>query len=249
MTNITALPLSTRVYAIGDIHGGLTLLESLIKVIEANEEILPPKDNLYLIFVGDYIDRGMQSKQVIDFLLHQLPKQFQTVFLKGNHEAMMLEAIESEDKAALQAFDFWFYNGGQNTLLSYGVPSSNHFDIMLAQLEDNLAGEHRAFFQNLRTKFEIGNYFFCHAGIRPDVALKDQKDKELLWIRSLFLNSTKQFEKIIVHGHTPEKPEHYGNRIGIDYGSVMSGKLTAVRLEEDGRHEFMTVNHDEDWSN
>ena len=249
MTDTDYLPDNTRVYAIGDIHGGINLLKKLVGVIEANELILPQKEKLYLIFLGDYIDRGMASKQVIDFLLNKLPPQFEAVFIKGNHEDMMLEAIDCDDKNAVQRFDFWFYNGGQNTILSYGVPSSNHHDIMMAQLEENLTEQHRNFYRNLLTRFEIGNYFFCHAGIRPDVQLSHQKDNELMWIRRVFLESEKQFEKIIVHGHTPEKPHHYGNRIGIDYGSVMSGKLTAVRLEQDGSHEFLTVNHDEDWSN
>ena len=249
MTKIEYLPHDTRIYAIGDIHGGLTLLEKLMDVILAHEVLSPKKENLYLVFLGDYIDRGEHSKQVIDYLTTKLPPQFETIFLKGNHEDMMLNAIDFESRTIYRDFEHWFYNGGQNTISSYGVPIAHDFNELAEDFYQALSETHLAFFKNLPVKFELGHYFFCHAGIRPDRPLKDQTQKELLWIRDLFLNFTQDHEKIIVHGHTPEIAEHHGNRIGIDSGSVMSGKLTAVCLEDDGSHQLLSVNHKESWSN
>ncbi len=242
MEKIEYLPSNTRVYAIGDIHGGLNLLKKLIAAILKNEKKSPTKDTLYLIFLGDYIDRGKHSKQVIDYLQTQLPKQFKTIFLKGNHEDIMLNALDLDAPSVSKKFRHWYYCGGKTTIQSYDVPLSQDFDALAEVFYEAISKtSHLKFFKKLSIKFEIGHYFFCHAGINPKRPLKKQRFEELIWIRDKFLNATQQHEKIIVHGHTPEIAKHHGNRIGIDSGSVISGKLTAVCLEGDGSYQLLTV--------
>jgi serine/threonine protein phosphatase 1 len=248
MPKHTFLPKNTRVYAVGDIHGSLNLLKKLLDEIVFHEKPLKPKENLYLVFLGDYIDRGLNSKKVIKTLLKGLPKPFTPIFLKGNHEQMMLDALLEDNKNASADFDHWCYNGGKETMISYGVNCDHDYELIKKNF--SLALEktgHKDFFINLRTSWSMGAYFFCHAGIRPGVALTDQKEEELLWIRARFLQSTKQHEKIIVHGHTPEKAAHYGNRIGLDSGSSRSGKLSAACLHSDGASQILTIIDDEDW--
>ena len=223
---------NTRIYAIGDIHGCHDLLETLLDQIIANDLTRPPIETKILVFLGDYIDRGENSKAVIDLLLQACPPRYDTVFLKGNHEEMLLQALD--DKGAA---DFWLRNGGRQTVASYGIQgASDHTKFTPDQLIEafltKLPPDHRAFLETLPLSFECGDYFFAHAGIHPDKPLDEQEERHLLWIRDRFLFSEKDFGKVIIHGHTPARDvDSAKNRIGIDTAAVYGGKLTALMLE------------------
>jgi serine/threonine protein phosphatase 1 len=224
-----------RVYAVGDIHGRLDLLDRLLAQITAYEAARPSPRTL-LVFLGDYIDRGPDSRGVIERLLHGLPQGAEARFLRGNHEWMMLRCL-----AAPGYFPNWGMNGGWETLESYGVSGRLASDTreMVSQLAVELPDAHLDFLQGLETSLTVGDYFFVHAGVRPGVALDQQAEQDLLFIREPFLSHDGAFGKIVVHGHTPvREPEIRENRIGIDTGAVFTGRLTALRLEED-RREFL----------
>ncbi|MCK5831903.1 MAG: serine/threonine protein phosphatase [Methylococcales bacterium] len=238
------LPDKTRVYAVGDIHGGLNLLKKMMGAICDSEQIQPKKETVYLVFLGDYVDRGENSKQVVDYLLTKLPNQFKPVFIKGNHEDLLLKVITNKYKESESTeLNTWYFSGGINTIKSY-MEDGNGKDIRCI-----FPDEHISFFENLQLSFELGEYFFCHAGVFPGVALDQQVAYDLLWIRGIFLDSREDHGKIVVHGHSPCTPLHHGNRISLDHGSVTRGKLAAVRLEEDGSHDILIVSHDEKWRN
>ncbi len=223
---------NTRIYAIGDIHGCHDLLKTLLDQIAAHDLTRPRIATKILVFLGDYVDRGENSKAVIDILLDACPQGYDTVFLKGNHEEMLLNA--RNDQAAA---DFWLRNGGRQTLASYGIPAAinhNEFskELLIEEFNQRLPQEHLSFLRNLQLSFECGDYFFAHAGIHPDKPLDQQNERHLLWIRDRFLFSEEDFGKVIIHGHTPARDvDSAENRIGIDTAAVYGGKLTALMLE------------------
>jgi len=223
------LPDGARVYAVGDIHGRSDLLDRLLNAIRADAVSGPEKQTL--IFLGDYIDRGPDSKGVIERLIG-LPMEFETRFLRGNHDQAILDFL-----ADPTFFRTWREFGGLDTLVSYGVcpPRFQQKKLILevrAALVRKMPQSHFAFLKNLEPYAEIGSYFFTHAGVRPGVPLKAQRSEDLMWIRDDFLTSTADFGKIIVHGHSPENaPIRTKNRIGIDTGAYATGKLTAAVLE------------------
>jgi len=225
-------PEGTLVYAIGDIHGRLDLLQNLIEQIsrDADRSVAPRK---LLIFLGDYVDRGWQSKEVLDLLSNLDLDGFETVFLKGNHEEALLSFLN--DPAFLET---WRQFGGLETLHSYGLKdlkfrddadyqSSVHREFAAA-----FPARHLAFLEGLPTSYTLDGYFFVHAGVKPGVALDQQNDHDLCWIRNEFLDSHTNFGKRVVHGHCPEEtPQVRKNRIGIDTGAYITGVLTAAVLE------------------
>lgn len=225
-------PGGARIYAVGDIHGCADLLSQLLEKIRL-DAAQSPSQKQWLIFLGDYIDRGPDSKGVVDVLL-SLPETFpNTVFLKGNHEVLLTSALESND-----ALSHWTRNGGVATLASYGVSETSlqrgRLDSarLTLELEEKMPLSHMQFFSGLETSATLGDYFFVHAGVRPGVPLDRQDEDDLCWIRSEFLDYQGDFGKVIVHGHTPaDEPENKRNRIGIDTGAVFTGVLTAVVLE------------------
>jgi serine/threonine protein phosphatase 1 len=229
-------PEGVRLYAIGDIHGRLDLLESLLSLIERDQKGragLP----VVLIFLGDYVDRGPDSKGVVDRLIRGFASPFMPVFLKGNHEDLLLSFL-NDPVAGLN----WLYNGGDAALLSYGVRLET---IRLAawggpeglveavrEFRVVLPEAHLHFYEGLRLFCRIGDYFFTHAGVRPNVPLDQQSEHDLLWIRKEFLNSKEDFGAVVVHGHTPNRdPQDFRNRIGLDTFAVGTGKLTAAGFE------------------
>jgi serine/threonine protein phosphatase 1 len=227
------LPEGELVYAIGDIHGRADLLTLLLARIAADAEASPNITRRTLIFVGDYVDRGPDSRQVVETLVSRLPQGFDAFFLKGNHEAILLEFLE--DASWL---DDWRANGADATLRSYGVdveglagtraPPEAWRQAFAASIPDS----HRRFYEGLEVMVARGGYLFVHAGVRPGVPLDAQNPDDLIWIRGAFLNSDASFGKMVVHGHTPvATPEMRPNRIGIDTGACFSGRLTALRLE------------------
>jgi len=192
------------------------------------------------VTLGDYIDRGPASRGVIERLAaNPFPTPY--VALKGNHEAL-LDSFLSDPKVGAH----WRKLGALETLSSYGVPVGElmlgkNYQEAADRLRDALPPGHVTFLQSLKTSHSHGKYFLCHAGVRPGVALERQSDEDLMWIRHEFLNSTMDFGKIVVHGHTPiEQPEVFANRINIDTGAFATGQLTCVALEADN-HRFLKV--------
>ncbi len=229
-------PEGARLYAIGDIHGRLDLLESLLGLIEGDQKgraELP----VTLIFLGDYIDRGPDSKGVVDRLIRGFSPACTPVFLKGNHEALLLSFLK-DPFSGLN----WLRNGGDAALLSYGVGRETRqiafgdgpsgLAEAQRQFEAVLPEDHLRFYEGLKPFYRCGDYFFAHAGVRPNVPLDQQSEDDLIWIRKEFLKSTEDFGAVVVHGHTPMRnPEDLQNRVGLDTFAFRTGKLTAAGFE------------------
>ena len=227
------LPPGKRLYAIGDIHGRADLLVSLLDQIEADCESY--EQDTAIIFLGDYIDRGFQSRQVIDIILSSRLSNFDVYCLKGNHEEAMLNFMTNPEFGPK-----WAAYGGRETLVSYGVrPPRNQNNLEEWQqahgsLLEVLPMEHENFLMQLLPSLRIGEYGFVHAGLKPGVPFELQSERDLLWIRDEFLNDGGKLDVIAVHGHTPiDQPFFDGRRINVDTGAYISGRLTAVRLEDD----------------
>ena len=227
------------VYAIGDIHGRSDLLGGLLGEIEADAARRDAAKKT-LVFVGDYVDRGPDSCGVIERLLKGLPRGFAVHFLKGNHEALLLDFLDDAHR-----LDHWRRNGGEETMASYGVDVQRLTETR-ARPEAwreaflaKLSTAHFDFFRHLGLQLPVGDYLFVHAGVRPGVPLDAQAETDLIWIRDEFLDATEPFGTVVVHGHTPaQAPVIRPNRIGIDTGAVFSGRLTALRLEN-GNQSFL----------
>jgi len=224
-----------RVYAIGDIHGRSDLLDRLFLQIIEDQAERPPATTR-LIFLGDYVDRGPSSRQVIEKLMALGDGENDITFLMGNHEEMLLAALDG-DMRALSMLDRL---GGTETFLSYGIERERYERATgperLALAREAVPEDHRIWIRDLADAYTNGNYLFVHAGIRPGVPLDQQSPSDLRWIRREFLDHKNQHEMFVVHGHSisteiDERP----NRLGIDTGAFQSGILTAVGLETDRR--------------
>lgn len=223
-----SVPPDHFVVAVGDAHGRLDLVENLWAQIDAASRLSSARRRT-LIFVGNYVDRGPQSRELIDRLLEGFAG-FETVYLRGNHDATMLQFLA--DPTIGEA---WRNFGGLETLRSYGVahPQGKSWAQTRSEFVAALPRAHFEFFKNLKLHVTHGDYLFVHAGLKPRVPLEEQSEADLLWIREDFLDSTVNFGRIVVHGHTPtEAPVVRANRIGIDTGAYISNNLTAVVLEE-----------------
>jgi serine/threonine protein phosphatase 1 len=224
------VPNGIRIYAIGDVHGRADLLARLLSQIEL-DLALHPASRPITVFLGDYIDRGPASKEVLELLVEWRGAQ-QAVFLKGNHEDFLLRFLKNP-----AVLDDWRYCGGLETLISYGLkPPINPTPLEQAELAHGLAGAlpatHRAFLGALELFFVCGEFLFVHAGLRPLVPIERQSEDDLLWIREEFLLWEKPFEKLVVHGHTPvHKVDIRPNRINIDTGAFATGRLTCMVFE------------------
>lgn len=219
------------VYAVGDIHGRADLLDQMIALIA---EDCGGEPGAQVIFLGDYIDRGLYTREVIDRLIAlKADPRFRPRFLKGNHEAALLEFIERPETGTA-----WLSYGGAETLYSYGVKapalSANAEALRRASeaLRAALPPAHFAFISELELWIRRGDYVFVHAGLRPGRALDVQEEHDLLGIRDAFLNSRRKWPFTIVHGHTPGEAVHIDERrIGVDTGAYITGRLSAVRLD------------------
>ena len=231
------LPEGIRIYAIGDIHGRADLLDATLRRIDADLAESAPRACIE-VFLGDYIDRGSASREVLDLLVAR-KCALQTIFLKGNHETYLANFGTNPP-----VLENWQRFGGLETLMSYGiVPSINANAAaqvrLAAAFEQVFPESHRQFIADLKSSFTCGDYFFVHAGVRPGVPLTKQREEDLLWICQDFLTCEDNFSKIIVHGHTPVlQPEILPNRINIDTGAYATGRLTCLKLEDD-RIEFI----------
>lgn len=227
------VPDGMRLYVVGDLHGCPDLLEQMGKLIEHDVAGRRPAQRTILIFLGDYLDRGPDSREVLDMLMAGPSSDIETVYLKGNHEAMLLKFLADPTYGLT-----WRDYGGMETMESYGVAQQTlaHDPMAYADasrlLATSLPADHLDFLRSLVPSISIGDYFFVHAGILPGTKLDEQREEEMLWIRGPFLMSNKNYGKIIVHGHTPvEQPEIRRNRIGIDTGACLTGVLTCLCLE------------------
>lgn len=235
-----SVPPGSRIYAVGDIHGRADLLADLLSLIRADAVNAPARR--VLIYLGDYVDRGLQSREVVDLLLDHPPIGFEVIHLKGNHEAALLDFL-----ADCRIGPNWLQFGGGATLLSYHVglstAESGGTDFIAAQKEfaERLPPRHLEFYRHLALTHREGDYLFVHAGIRPRLPLVEQKADDLLWIRDEFLDFTGDFGCVVVHGHTiTDQPEIRDNRIGIDTGAFATGRLTCLVLEETERRFLFT---------
>ncbi len=240
-TKEACVPDGMRIYAIGDIHGRDDLLENLLREIEDHAASNGSLQNV-IVYLGDYVDRGLQSRQVLDRLISGPPENFEALYLKGNHEEALLQFLNDA-----QFGKTWKYYGGLETLHSYEVTDLtlsddlNVFERARERFEAVLPASHQKFLENLSFSATFGDYFFAHAGVRPGIGLDRQSEQDLLWIRDEFLNSRSSFGKIVVHGHTPrEAVEFRSNRIGIDTGAYMTNVLTALVLSGNTRELIQT---------
>ena len=228
-----------RIYAIGDIHGRLDLLEQIIEIIRVDMDELGGTG--LTVTLGDYVDRGPDSRGVLERLSSN-PFVTPYIALKGNHE-VLFETFMADPSTGPQ----WRSLGGLETLHSYGIPVApllvgRGYDAAAEQLRTVQPPGHSKFLASLKLSFDAGRYFLCHAGIRPNVSFERQSPQDLLWIREDFLNSQADFGKVVVHGHTPnEEPEVLPNRINVDTGAFATGRLTCVVLEAES-HRFLYAN-------
>ena len=227
---ISTLPDGLRIYAIGDVHGFADLLDRMAGLIAADLKQSPPRRTM-AVFLGDYIDRGPGSRDVIDRLVRgDFPIPFRP--LRGNHEDLMLRAL-----AQPEAMSDWCQCGGIETMRSYGLPCDDDLSFkdmakLRRRLLERLPASHRAFLETTKLSYTAGDYFFVHAGARPGVVLDLQDEADLMWIRDECYSSDFDFGKVLVHGHTPRRrPENLARRINVDTGAFKWGVLSCVALE------------------
>lgn len=224
------LPEGIRIYAFGDIHGRADLLKKMFTVIDADLARSPVERSIE-VFLGDYIDRGPYSGATLDLLIER-SRHRNTVFLKGNHEAYLLDVLRDPSK-----LEEWRQFGGLQTLMSYGIqpplnPTAAEQADLIRSLTEVMPGNHVEFLRSLKPWFVCGDFFFVHAGVRPGIPLAEQQESDLLWIRNEFLDSRANFGKFVVHGHTPVKePDIRPNRINIDTGAYATGNLTLLVIQ------------------
>ncbi len=206
-----------KIFAIGDIHGCVSPLDKLLAKLEIDAK------NDTLLFIGDYIDRGPDSRGVVDRILDIRGNLKNVVCLRGNHEQMFLNFyLEGRDE------DLFMYNGGISTLISYGLAGEGKKDAKMPE-------SHLEFYSTLRPYYITDDYIFVHAGLRPGIPLDRQDPDDMLWMRHEFIKSTYDFGKIVVFGHTTisfSTPLIDKRKIGLDTGAVYGGKLTCVELPE-----------------
>lgn len=227
------VPDGYRYYVIGDIHGRADLLARLFGQIQEDARSAPAGTTCVVVCLGDYVDRGADSRGVLDLLINCPLVGFEKVLLKGNHEDAMLHFLDEPSTGGS-----WFAIGGQATAMSYGVRVPNHlapherFDHVWLELRLRVPLEHRELLANLQLTHVAGDYLFVHAGVRPGIPLHRQDPRDLMWIRGTFLRSRDDHGKVVVHGHAAgSDPDVQSNRIGIDTTAYATNVLTCLVLE------------------
>lgn len=230
------VPSGSRVYAIGDVHGRVDLLQRMQALIQADTPLHPDKRKV-IVFLGDFIDRGPNSRDVVETLAAWDPPDCDLVCLRGNHEAVLLDFLAGADTGAQ-----WLSYGGLEAILSYGValervPSTaTAFEDLRHRLLAAIPDHHVAWLESLPLTHQEGDYMFVHAGVRPRIPLDQQEEQDLLWIRDEFLTFGGTFGAMVVHGHSIRyEAEVKTNRIGIDTGAYATGRLTCLVLEGERR--------------
>lgn len=227
----------TAIYAIGDVHGCLDPLLALERNIVADARDLP--GNKLIVMLGDYVDRGPASSQVLDHLVAPPPSGFERVCLAGNHEIVMQDYLEGRASRA-----DWMRMGGEAALLSYGIDHERLRGIYKSEasidhiIRKSIPAAHLAFLRSLPILVESAKYLFVHAGIRPEIPLERQADADLVFIRSAFYERANLLTRYVIHGHTPvAEAKREGMRVNLDTGAFYTGKLTALRIWRDkGRY-------------
>ena len=243
-TRLGRLPAGQALYAVGDVHGRLDLLDALLERIRADADRHPSDEVRELVMLGDYIDRGPDSRGVVDRLIDGPPPGFRQVCLMGNHEDALLAFLDGHR----EGLD-WLSYGGLETLLSYGVPLRRmpNSPEAVAELRQDLARtlpkSHEEFFRGGSHLYEAGDYVFVHAGVRPGTPLDRQSAGDLMWIRDDFLRSRSPLPgHIVVHGHTiVDLPQDLHHRINVDTGAFISGRLTCLVLRGQDRRFISTL--------
>ena len=235
-----------RAYAVGDIHGRLDLLDALLARIEADIAEREPRRS-FIVFLGDYIDRGADSAGVVERLRTYRPRHAKPIFLAGNHEEVLLQIL----KGGTDILPSWLKFGGAECAASYGIDVDRlrrlPDDEALAVLRAAIPRAHVEFLEGMGDTFSFGDYLFVHAGIRPGVALEEQQRKDLRWIREPFLSDGKEHGFVVVHGHTiVDAVEERPNRIGIDTGAYRTHNLTALAIEDERRWYLSTAGATQD---
>ena len=226
-----SVPEGVRIYAVGDIHGRADLLDHLHALIDTDfrERSTPV---VHLVYLGDYVDRGPNSAGVLEQLATGPSDFVKVTLLRGNHEEMLLRFLDDPSVGPA-----WRQLGGLETLHSYGIDVSSvlkdeGYPGLSARLYEAIPQHHLAMLDRLEPSFTIGDYFFCHAGVRPGIPLEQQQAEDLTWIRAPFLEAKEDFGKVVVHGHSPtDQPDLRANRINIDTGAYATGRLTCLVLE------------------
>lgn len=229
-----------RAYAVGDIHGRLDLLENLLDQIEADLQSSTARRN-FIVFLGDFIDRGPESRGVVEHLRNYNPPNAEPVFLAGNHEEFLLRVLQGERNI----LDNWLNYGGLECVQSYGLDAARLIameeDAAIRALCEAVPQAHVDFLRKLSDTFRFGDYLFVHAGIRPGVPLETQDPRDLRWIREPFLDDRGDHGFVVVHGHTiVDDVEELPNRVAIDTGAYRTGRLTAAIIEGDKRRFIST---------
>lgn len=226
-----------KAYAIGDIHGHIGLLEDIHALIEQDKQ---ENGAAPVVHVGDLVDRGPNSRGVVELLSNGIKAGKDWVVLKGNHDRMFTRFLRDphEPEPGLREALSWLHPrlGGAETLASYGIRAAGDRPIAPVHAEalEAVPQAHRDFIDGNPTWHRIGDALFVHAGIRPGIAIEDQDETDLVWIRAPFLEHTQSFGPLVVHGHTAiDAPTHYGNRVNIDSSAAYGGPLSAIALEGD----------------
>ena len=237
-------PRDTVIYAIGDIHGRLDLLDRIHRQI-TDDAVRRMESRRQLVYLGDYVSRGPDSAGVVERVRNWLPEGFERITLKGNHEDLLLRFLDGE----IDTGRHWLDYGGLEAMSAYGVViverDARDDASVIALREDfakRLPTSHLEFFRTLQIKHSAGDYFFVHGGVRPGVPLEEQRARDCLWIRKTFLNSDEDHGAMVVHGHSiSDQPETRHNRIGIDTGAYRSDVLTCLVLAGQSREFLQTA--------
>ncbi|URD61695.1 metallophosphoesterase [Sphingomonas sp. KRR8] len=227
-----------RAYAVGDIHGRLDLFDGLLAQIAADHIARGEGARPLLVLLGDLIDRGPDSRGVLERVLARPHPGFQTLTLCGNHEEALLRLLDEAEPGLL---DRWLHFGGDACVRSYGEDpvrlSSMAEHDAIVRLRQLIPQSHQDYLRSLADTFRFGDYLFVHAGIRPGIPLERQQPADLRWIREPFLSDPRDHGMMVVHGHTiTDEPDERINRIGIDTGGYRQGVLTALMVDGTQRH-------------
>jgi serine/threonine protein phosphatase 1 len=230
------VPEGQRIYAIGDIHGRRDLLDELLALIDADDAARGPAEATRLIFLGDLVDRGPDSRGVVERVMALSEGSDRVLCLKGNHEEMLIRSWEGDRKTAA----VFNRNGGRETALSYGIIAEDYDAGDLGEVVDligrHVPPRHIAFLDGLTEWVQAGDYLFVHAGVKPGVPLEEQAASDMRWIRKDFTEWRGDHGVMVIHGHTiTDGVDEQENRIGIDTGAYATGRLTAIGLEGEDR--------------
>jgi len=220
-------PRDMRLYAIGDVHGCIDELSAVHESI-AEDLAAAPAQDWRIVHVGDFVDRGPDSAAVLQFLSERSAADPRIVNLRGNHDHMFAEALAGDTRMQT----VWLQNGGDTTLADYGLSARGLSASSNGGTGDKIPQAHVDFLDNLPFSARFGDYFFVHAGIDPAIALDDQVPDDMMWIRERFLQDGREYDAVIVHGHTPTRRiDVRANRVGIDTGAVFGGHLSCLILD------------------